>query len=491
MAVIRRQGIKNAIYAYFGIILGVISTLYVQPYFLSKEEVGLTRLSISLATIFATISNFGTTTIIIKFLPVFHNPAKKHNGFFTISMIFPLVGFFICTLLLLPFKTNIVQFYGANGYILEKYLYPILLMAFCNNLIFSFNAYCGAINKSSPGTLINDILLRIGLMACILLLYFKLVDQAGYIYSLLIVIALQMLGLFLIIKKFDHPVIDLNFFRKNPMLPEMVKFGVTSIFIQVTGIALKFIDVLFIGKFESLKELGVYSIAAFIGLVLEIPLNALEKIAGPKIARLFAHNNLTEIEQIYKLSSRYLFVFCGFLLTILIVNIQPILSILPNDYSGGVWVSIVISIGAFFNSATGVNYSIINYSKYYRSGALFYFFLLFIAVLLNWYLIPIYGIMGAALATAIASVIHNLVRYIFILIKLNMQPFSIDTLKLCLIIPLSMLCGYIIHVDNHLLLIIFRGGVSGLVFATLLITLKVFSFRELKNELAFIKKTFR
>ena len=43
MGVIKRQGIKNLFITYFGVIIGAISTLYIQPELLSIDELGFTR----------------------------------------------------------------------------------------------------------------------------------------------------------------------------------------------------------------------------------------------------------------------------------------------------------------------------------------------------------------------------------------------------------------------------------------------------------------
>jgi O-antigen/teichoic acid export membrane protein len=490
VSVVRRQGVKNTVYTYLGIILGILSTLYIQPFFLTKEQIGITRLVISVASIFASVSCLGITSIIIKFLPLFYNKEKKHQGFFTLAILFPLVGFIICLLAILIFKESILSFYHKNASILIDYFLPITLIALFNCFIFAFTAYCNAINKSSLSTFINEIFNRAGFIICILLFSYSITTQNAYIYSLSIIYFIQLVFLFFIISYFDHPTITTSFFADNIHLKEIIRFGIVSAFIQITGICIKFIDVIFVGKYESMQQVGVYSIAAFIGLVIETPLTALEKIAGTKIAKLFAQNNHIEIENIYKLSSKYLMIFCGLLGSVLVVCIKPTLALLPNDYSSGAIVTIIVCIGAFFNAATGVNYSILTYSSHYKLGAVFYSSLLILAIALNMLLIPVYGIIGAAIATCLASIIHNLLRFVFIKTKLNMQPFTLDSLKIVLIIAVTVLVGFYISIENNYLLILVRGVLTSITFIGLLIVLKVFSLKEIKEEMASFKNTF-
>jgi O-antigen/teichoic acid export membrane protein len=490
VSVVRRQGIKNTVYTYLGIILGILSSLYIQPFFLSQEQIGITRLFISVATILASVSCLGITSVIVKFFPLFHNKEKKHNNFFTIALVFPIIGFALCFGLVCFLGEYILQFYGRNADILLMYFRPIMLSSLFICFVFSFTAYCNSIDKSSLPTFINEVVNRLGFIFCILLFWSGITTQNVYIYTLSLIYFIQLVLLFLIINHSGHPSLSLSFFSNNSNLKKIISFGLISAFIQITGISIKFIDVIFVGKYETMSQVGVYSIAAFIGLVLETPLTALEKIAGAKIARLFAAHNHLEIEKIYKLSSKYLMVFCGFFGCVLVVCIKPLLSLLPGDYSSGALVTIIICIGAFFNSATGVNYSIITYSNFFKLGAVFYFLLLILTIALNIVLIPRFGITGAAVATALVSVIHNLLRFVLIKVKLNMQPFSIESLKIILIVVASVLSAYWLQVENKYLLIFLRGIISAGFFAVLIVALKVFSIKEIKQEIQGLKSTF-
>lgn len=472
-----------------GIALGVLSTLYIQPFFLTQEQVGITRLVISVATILASVSCLGITGVIIRFFPFFNDSAKKHNGFFTLALTFPILGFLVCFSVVSLFENAFLSFYGLNGEILRSYFWPIMLMAFFTCLVYSFTAYCNAIQKSTLPTFINEVINRITFIAGILLFFYGITTQNQYIYSLALIFFIQLVLLFFIIAKYDHPKVDPSFFSGNKHLPEILRFGIIASVIQITGVSLKFIDIIFVGKYKAIEQVGIYSIAAFIGQVLETPLLATEKIAGAKIARLFAENDMGQIEKIYKLSSKYLMVFCGLLGCILVTCIEPALGLLPGDYSSGTMVTIIICISAFFNSATGVNYSILTYSNQYKIGALFYSGLLVLTCCLNIWLVPTYGIMGAAIATASASVIHNILRFALIRQKLNMQPFTTDSPKVLLTILLS-LAPWFIHLENKLALIAVRGSLSALLFIFLLIALKVFSIKELKEEFLSLKKTF-
>ena len=77
---------------------------------------------------------------------------------------------------------------------------------------------------------------------------------------------------------------------------------------------------------------------------------------------------------------------------------------------------------------TGVNNQIIQNSKHYYFNLVSILVLSGVAILLNYFLIPVYGINGAAIASAASLIIYNVVKYIFIFWKFKIQPFTLRTL---------------------------------------------------------------
>lgn len=96
MGIIKRQGIKNALSTYLGIFLGFLNLIVVQPYFLTPEEIGLTRLLFSLSFLIALFIPLGVTNLTTKYFPYFLHDENGHHGFFGFILIFPIICFFNC-----------------------------------------------------------------------------------------------------------------------------------------------------------------------------------------------------------------------------------------------------------------------------------------------------------------------------------------------------------------------------------------------------------
>src|SRR5690606_18843103 len=79
MGVIRRQGIKKSLILYFGVLIGIASTLYIYP--LEEDIYGLARFLLSMAGLLAPFLSWGVNSLAIRFFPVFRDKQTGHQGF--------------------------------------------------------------------------------------------------------------------------------------------------------------------------------------------------------------------------------------------------------------------------------------------------------------------------------------------------------------------------------------------------------------------------
>jgi len=488
MGIIKRQGIKNTLIIYAGIIIGFISLLIIQPAYLSKSEIGLTRLLLAFASLFSSVFAFSISNITIKFFPHFKDYNKKHNGFFGLTVIIPVIGSLIGCMLLLLFKEPIVNYYSSESKVFLFYFYHTFLFSFILSLILALNSYCNALLKTTVPSFLNDILTRCIFIALILLYGFNIISYNLLIFLFILSYGLQAVFLLIYIFYYGNPSFKINkLIIRDIGTVAILKYGTVLTITTITSIGLKFLDMIMIGHYKSDADVGVYSIAAFIATIIETPLNSLERIANPKIAHGLVEKNFQEIKNIYYQSSKYLTLLGGWLLLMVLLNIGDLLTLLPDDYSEGTAVTIIISIGAFINMCTGINYPILFNSEKYYLGSIFIAIMLVLSVGLNMLLIPRIGILGAAISTATSSVVFNGLKYLFILKEYKMQPFGKETAKICLIILVCWIAGYLIpDTPWSILTILVRSICITLLFAITIYFSK--SVPEFHKYIPFIRK---
>jgi O-antigen/teichoic acid export membrane protein len=164
----------------------------------------------------------------------------------------------------------------------------------------------------------------------------------------------------------------------------------------------------------------------FIANSIEAPTRSLIQIAMPVVAASWAIRDMANIESVYKKSS----------LNLLIVGIPVFLCIWlclpdllgltarPDDLLAAKFVVFWIGMSKLVDMATSINNQIIAYSPYFRFNLYIILVLGVLNFVLNLYLIPRYGVTGAAFATFFSLTVFNGAKLAFIRIRFGMQPFS-------------------------------------------------------------------
>ena len=207
----------------------------------------------------------------------------------------------------------------------------------------------------------------------------------------------------------------------------------------------------------------------------------------PLIAKAWEKQDFKQIHKLYEKSSINQLIFGGFFFLCIWLNINEIFGLLPEKFQGGKWVVFFIGLSQLFNITSGINGVIIVNSKYYRYDLITNLFLVFFTITANYFLIPIYGINGAALATALSVFLFNFIRLIFIKVKMDMHPFNIKTLyTILLLLTIYFLSKYIPIFGNIYLDLLWKSCYVLMLFVPMVLWLKL--SEDINNIVSDIKK---
>jgi O-antigen/teichoic acid export membrane protein len=471
LGVIKKQGVINTVLVYTGTLIGFVSLLFIQPVFLSKEELGLTRMILGFAAIMSILFSFGISAVTIRYLPKTFGHDHRHRGFFGFVLVYTTLSVIAGCVILFAAKSWIFSFYETGSQQFIEHFHFVVLLTIINAYILGLNSYCIALLKTTFTTFLNDVLSKILFIAIIFLHFFGYLDLEQFLFAFCMTYGITCILLIVNIFFIDRPgfIPDSKYIRENIGYRPIIRYGIIITVTAMNSVGLKYLDTLFVGTI-SVGDAGIYSIAAFIGLMIEMPLNALERIANPAIAHAMASKNMAEIKSIYYLSARFLLVLGGWLFVMVISNVNDLLLVLPEEYQGGVLVTIFISCGALINMATGINYPILINSDKYIWGSAFNIFLIVMTVIGNILLIPEMGMLGAAVTAFAASSIYNLLKFIFIKNRFQLQPFDSKTAYIFLLILALSAAGYFIQPGiNPFIAIAGKGILLSLIYFSIII----------------------
>jgi O-antigen/teichoic acid export membrane protein len=431
MGIVLNQSLKNTISTYLGFGIGAINTLFLYTNFLTDEYYGLVAFVLSTATIMMPFMAFGVHNSIIKFYTTFKSK-NSINSFLTLMLFLPLV-FIIPIGFVGHFAYDtIVDLLSRENAIVKDYVWHIFILAIAMAYFEIFFAWSKVQLQTVFGNVMKEIFHRVGTMILLCSVYMKWISVEQFVLGMVGVYVLRMLIMKLYAYSIRFPKLK---FESIKNLPSIIKYSSLMIIAGSVAMLILDIDKVMIGlMLPEIKQVAYYSVAIFIATVIAVPQRAMHQIMMPLTAKYLNENDISSLEDLYKRSSMSLLVISGFIFLLIILNINQLYEILPKEFTGGLFVVLIVSLAKLSDNSLGNNNAILFNSDYYRMVLFFGVLLAIMAIALNAIFIPIYGIEGSAFATFLAVFIYNTIKIVFVKMKFNIQPFSLASIKIVVIL---------------------------------------------------------
>lgn len=428
MGIIQKDSIKSTIISYFGLFLGYLNKGVLFVYILTTEQIGLINLILSLSVLFAQFSNFGVLNSIIKFNHFFTKKivVKRYFLKYLFKIIF--FGVIVATSLFIVFDGFVTGYYSKNSKLFVDYYYWVIPLGIANITFISLEAYLRANFNNIISVFLNDILLRGMVSFSLLILLFKWINFEQFFILHTVIYFIPVL------------ILLIYTFNKYPLRSNKITSTAKSEFNRYKKIILKYsfynhsntigtlfvltLDGMMITYFLNLEATGVYTTMLYLTSALLVPYKALMRITYPFIPLYWKEKNSTKMNQLYKDTGNVSFIVTGLLSALFFVNIDHFFNLLPANFLIGKNVFLILMIGKIVDVYLGLNGWILVTSKNYAKDIYFTVTLLIIAFFMNLFLIPKYGLLGAAIATSIAIILYNIFRSIYIYKIYSLSPFD-------------------------------------------------------------------
>ena len=431
MGIVIRESIKSSIASYTGLIIGLINVIFLYTRFLSPEEFGLVRVLQDSSLLFVSFAQLGTPFILIKFFPKFFNESKDDNGFLFFIIVISFIGFLIFTILFFSLQTTYLSFYVEKSPLILKYYYYIVPLVFGLIYINVLGSYLITYRKIFVQTFVNEVFLKIFNTVNIFLFAFGIINYNGFVVLLISSYLLSVIILTLYAKKAGGFRLKPNFkILKHKEIKKIWGYGLFTVAGGLGYLIASKIDTIMLPAYTGLSKTAIYSLALLIAKIMEMPKKNLINSVLSSLSTSIHEKNFKMMDEIYKKTSLNLLIF-GLLIFLLVwLNIDDLFKIIPkgNIYQAGKNVLFFILITRLADMATGVNNEIILYSKYYIYGLIFIVILAILTIVTNMIFIPLYGIIGAAIANMFSICIYFILEVILIWKKFRSQPFVKNTI---------------------------------------------------------------
>jgi len=212
-------------------------------------------------------------------------------------------------------------------------------------------------------------------------------------------------------------------------LKKMLKISLPLMFAQSVQFIMAWTDKLMLGNMLGPESVGVYGVAFRFSMGVSITLMAINSIASPKFAEKFSNNDISGMGKVAKQSAKLIFWTTIPLASILLIFPNFFMGIYGSEFLIGVVVLRWLILGRVVNALSGSVGNLMqmtgqqnNYMKILMAGSI-------INVTLNYILIPIYGIKGAAFASVCSLSFWNLTMVYMVKKKFGFSTFYIPFIK--------------------------------------------------------------
>ena len=209
----------------------------------------------------------------------------------------------------------------------------------------------------------------------------------------------------------------------------LLKISIPLMFAQSVQFVMSWTDKLMLGSMSTLEDVGIYHTAFKLSMFAAVALMSINSIASPKFAEMFANNDMIGLRKVVRQSTIMIFWTSAPLAIIFFMFPEFLLGLFGNEFKIGVTAFILLSCGKLFSSFSGSVGNILQMTGNQNILAKILLCAAILNIVLNLYLIPKYGINGAALASMISIIVWNSGMILAVKKKLGFYTFYIPFVK--------------------------------------------------------------
>ncbi len=395
-------------------VVGMLAALFVSIFLgrtLGAEGLGVISLANKIVTLFLVVTMLGMKEVIIKRVAIGYenkNWQLVGDSIYTSSVINGLLS------LTLALTGILLSSWLSNRVFDEPNLrIPLIigLVALIPQAVSRiFGAGINGLKKIWQSTLADEIL-----NICVVALLLGAIYLSGAEINVILVASVYAIGRLVVALVLSAYWKKLYRFKgkRNFIAGPMLKMAMPLLLVSSSSLIASSADTVMLGWLGTTREVGLYDVAFRTAIMMNFFLYVSNSALAPKIASLFADGKVAEMENMVKRVTGGLLIVAVLGLSLFIIGGKLFLSVWGLEFVEAYMVLIIIGAGLFFKVSTGsANLLLVMCGQEKVYGRIAFSFLL-LNLILNFFMIKSWGIIGAALATAITVSGESITTMIF------------------------------------------------------------------------------
>ena len=412
--------------------LGYVFKIYLARV-LGPEDLGIYALGVTLIGFLGIFNTLGLPQSAVRFVASYKAAAKYrelHALIWQGAGLLLIANVIVAFLLLTFGRLAAVRFYHTPA--LVSYL-PLFALMMLLAIISSFygKVLAGYRDIKVRTWIVNFIGSPISMLLAVVLISMRF-GLRGYITAQIAGSLLVCVMLLVAVRRFTPEPARFSAQPFSSPPKEVWQFSAAMLGIGILEFAVSQVDKVALGFYLGAKAVGVYSVAAALVVYVPLVLSSINQIFAPTIADLHTRGEVALLNRLFQSLTKWALGLTLPLATVVIVFSHPLMRIFGPEFESGWPILVIGTAGQLVNCGVGsVGYLLLmcghekQLMKVQAAMAI-------LMVVVSFALVPVMGVVGAAVAAAVTNVGMNVLNLFVVKTTLGITPYNRGYFRLIL-----------------------------------------------------------
>jgi O-antigen/teichoic acid export membrane protein len=210
---------------------------------------------------------------------------------------------------------------------------------------------------------------------------------------------------------------------------QMLGLSLPIYFSQVVDVVGGNLSVLLLGMLNTTTGVGIFAAAQRVSMTGRLFHSSIVLVSQPIVSDLYSKGDWAQLRRFYQVMTKWTFTFNLPLFLAITVFSGPILSIFGSSFVAGSAALAIMAFGFLISAGTGICGVVINMSDNTQLNLLNSVLAVVLTLVFNIWLVPSFGVLGAAIASTSAGAVINVARLLEVFLLFRILPYNRDFIK--------------------------------------------------------------
>ena len=192
-------------------------------------------------------------------------------------------------------------------------------------------------------------------------------------------------------------------------LSRLLKSNVPLFWVSLAQLTIAWSSNMMLGIWGTDADVGIFSVANKTAILVTFILSCVNTVIAPTFAALYQEGDIDKLQDVVIKASLLVFVIAAPVVLVLMAIPGLIMSMFGDEFARGAPVLVILALGQFFFVITGTVGFLLTMSGHEVIMRNIMIACSIVLMILNWILIPRFGVYGAATAISITLILQNLI----------------------------------------------------------------------------------